>query len=370
MTFSGKQLTTRLDADGTLTVELNDKVWDAPTGTQVLIKVEASPINPSDLGLLFASADTANASYAPGKVVAQMPAGATKAMAARHGMAMPCGNEAAGIVVAAGEAPAAQALLGKRIAAVPGTSYASYAYADASMAFVVDDGISAEQAASSFVNPMTALGFVETMKLEGFTGIVHAAAASNLGQMLVKICLADGVPLVNVVRSAEQVALLKGLGATHVLNSSDADFVAQLADAIHETGAMLGFDPIGGGTMASQMLTAMEMSASRGAAFSRYGSSTPKKVYIYGALDMGPTVLNRAFGLTWDLGGWLLTPFMMKAGMEVVGRMRARVMKELTTTFASHYKERVTLEGMLTREAVAEYNARRTGEKYLVVPEG
>jgi NADPH:quinone reductase-like Zn-dependent oxidoreductase len=368
MTFSGKQLTTRLDADGTLTVELNDHVWTAPTGSQLLIKVEATPINPSDLGLLFSMADTDNATYTPGKVVAQMPAGATKAMAARHGMAMPAGNEAAGIVVAAGEAPAAQALLGKRIACVPGTAYASSALCDASMAFVVDDGVSAEQAASSFVNPMTALGFVEAMRMEGFTGIVHAAAASNLGQMLVKICQADGVPLVNVVRSAEQVALLKGLGATHVLNATDADFVAQLADAIHETGAMLGFDPIGGGTMSSQMLTAMEMSASRGAAFSRYGSSTPKKVYIYGALDMGPTVLNRSFGLTWDLAGFLLTPFMMKAGMEVVGRMRARVMAELTTTFASHYKERVTLEGMLTREALAEYNARRTGEKYLVLP--
>jgi NADPH:quinone reductase-like Zn-dependent oxidoreductase len=370
MTFSGKQLTTRLDADGTLTVELNDHVWEAPKGTQLLIKVEATPINPSDLGLLFSMADTENATYTPGKVVAQMPAGATKAMAARHGMAMPAGNEAAGTVVAAGEAPAAQALLGKRVACVPGTAYASYAYADASMAFVVDDGVSAEQAASSFVNPMTALAFVEAMKMEGFTGIVHAAAASNLGQMLVKICAADGVPLVNVVRSAEQAALLKGLGATHVLNSGDADFVAQLADAIHETGAMLGFDPIGGGTMASQMLTAMEMSASRGAAFSRYGSSTPKKVYIYGALDMGPTVLNRSFGLTWDLAGFLLTPFMMKAGMEVVGRMRARVMAELTTTFASHYKERVSLEGMLSRAAVAEYNARRTGEKYLVLPNG
>ncbi len=366
MTFTGKQLTTQLDADGTLTVQLNDKTWDAPKPGQVLIKVEATPINPSDLGLLFASADTDNAVYSPGKVVAQMPANATRAMKARHGLAMPAGNEAAGIVVAAGEG--AEQLMGKRIACVPGTAYASYALADTTMAFPVDDSVTAEQAASSFVNPMTALGFTETMKLEGFTGIVHAAAASNLGQMLVKICAEDNIPLVNIVRSEAQVKLLKDLGATHVLNMTDADFMPRLIDAIAETKAMIGFDPIGGGTLAGQILTAMEAAASRGAAFSRYGSSEAKKVYIYGALDLGPTVLNRAFGLTWDLAGWLLTPFMMKAGPDIVARMRARVMKDLTTTFASHYKARVSLEGMLTREAVSEYNARRTGEKYLVVP--
>ncbi|HOB14566.1 MAG TPA: NADH oxidase [Novosphingobium sp.] len=365
MTFTGKQLTTQLDADGTLTVQLNDKTWDEPKPGQVLIKVEATPINPSDLGLLFASADTDNAEYSPGKVVAKMPDNATRAMKARHGIAMPAGNEAAGIVVAAGAG--AEHLLGKRIACVPGTAYGDYAIAEAQMAFPVDDGVSAEQAASSFVNPMTALGFTETMKMEGFTGIVHAAA-SNLGQMLVKICQEDGIPLVNIVRSEAQVKLLKDLGATHVLNMTDADFMPKLIDAIAETKAMIGFDPIGGGTLAGQILTAMEAAASRGAAFSRYGSNEPKKVYIYGALDLGPTILNRAFGLTWDLAGWLLTPFMMKAGMEVVGRMRARVMKDLTTTFASHYKAHVSLEGMLTKEAVSEYNARRTGEKYLVVP--
>jgi NADPH:quinone reductase len=364
MTYTGQQLTTQLDADGTLTLQLNDKTWDAPKPGQVLVKVEASPINPSDLGLLFASADTDNAVYSPGKIVAQMPANATRAMKARHGMAMPAGNEAAGTVVAAGEG--AEALLGKRVACVPGSAYATYAYADAAMCMPVE--ASAEQAASSFVNPMTALGFVETMKLEGYTGIVHAAAASNLGQMLVKICLEDGIPLVNIVRSEEQVKILKDLGATHVLNMTDADFMPRLIDYIAETKAMIGFDPIGGGTLAGQILTAMEAAASRGAAFSRYGSSEPKKVYIYGALDIGPTILNRAFGLTWDLSGWLLTPFMAKAGMEIVGRMRARVAKDLTTTFASHYSMRGNLADMLTKDAVSVYNARRTGEKYLVVP--
>jgi NADPH:quinone reductase-like Zn-dependent oxidoreductase len=370
MTFSGQQLLTTLDADGRLTVEIVDKTWDDPTGSEILVKVEATPINPSDLGLLFASADTENAEYSPGKVVARMPDNATRAMKARHGAAMPAGNECAGTVVAAGDDPAAQALIGKRVACVPGTGYATYAVADARMAMPLADGVTAEQGASSFVNPMTALGFVETMKLEGFTGLVHAAAASNLGQMLVKICKDDGIPLVNIVRSEAQAQILRDLGATHVLDMTAEGFQGKLTDAIAETKAMLGFDPIGGGTLAGQILGAMEQAASRGAAFSRYGSSEPKKVYIYGALDLGPTILNRAFGLTWELAGWLLTPFMAKFGPEIVGRMRNRVMTELTTTFASHYKAKVGLEEMLSKEAVAEYNARRTGEKYLVAPNG
>ena len=368
MAWRGQQVTTRLDSDGTLTVELREQEWQQPTGAMVLVRMEAAPINPSDLGLLFASADTDNAEYSPGRIVARMPEAATRAMAARHGMAMPLGNEGAGTVVAAGDDPAAQALVGKRVACVPGTAYATYALCPAAMCMPVDDSVTAEQAASSFVNPMTALGFVETMRMEGFTGLLHAAAASNLGQMLLRICQEDGIPLVNVVRSSEQAALLTDMGASHVLDMKDPDFVTRLAGAIKQTGAMLGFDPIGGGKMASNMLTAMELAASEGQPFSRYGSSTAKKVYIYGALDLGPTILNRSFGLTWDVGGWLLTPFMAKAGPEVLMRMRGRVMQGLTTTFASHYKARVDLAQMLSKDAVAEYNARRTGEKYLVIP--
>lgn len=370
MPFPSRQILSTLAPDGTLTVELADHTVADPAGSQVVVKVEATPINPSDLGLLFAMADTEGATYSPGKIVAKMPDNATRAMKARHGIPMPVGNECAGTVVATGDDPMARALAGKRVACVPGTAYAEYATVDARMCMPLADGVTAEQGASSFVNPMTALGFVETMKTEGFTGIVHTAAASNLGQMLVRICLEDGVPLVNIVRSEAQKKLLQDLGATHVLDSTAPDFLPRLIDAIAETKAMLGFDAIGGGTMAGQILTAMEAAASRGAAFSRYGSGAAKQVYIYGALDLGPTILNRAFGLTWGLGGWLLTPFLAKAGPETVERLRTRVMQNLTTTFASHYKARVTLKGMLTKEAVREYNARRTGEKYLVLPNG
>lgn len=368
--FTGWQLRSTLSAEGVLTVELVEHEWAAPTGTQILVRVEAAPINPSDLGLLFGPADTETAQYWPGRVVARMPQGAVQALRARHGISLPAGNEGAGTVVAAGEDPSAQALLGRRVAAVPGTAFGTYAHAEAGMSLPLADDVSAEQGASSFVNPMTALGFLETMRAQGFTGLVHAAAASNLGQMLVRICREDGVPLVNIVRSQAQVELLEGLGARYVLDSTDPGFTARLAEAIGQTGAMLGFDPIGGGTMAGRILTAMEAAASRGAAYSRYGSSTPKRVYIYGGLDAGPTILHRSFGLTWDLGGWLLFPFITQAGPAVVAGMRERVMRDLTTTFASHYSNRVSLQGMLTNEAVSRYTARRTGEKYLVLPNG
>ena len=365
---TGKQLTSQLDADGTLTVELVEHTLPQPTGHEVLIRVEASPINPSDLGLLFASADVENAIYTPGKIVAQMPPPATRAMAARHSQALPVGNEGAGTVIAAGEAEEAQALLGKLVACVPGGMYANYRLVDARACMPLPDGLTAEQGAAAYVNPLTALGFVETMRRDGFTGIVHTAAASNLGQMLVKICREDSIPLVNLVRSPEQVAILKGLGAEHVVDTTSHAFLADLTAAIEATGAMCLFDAIGGGKQVSQVLTVMEQVANKGAAFSRYGSNAPKHAYIYGALDLGPTVLNRSFGFSWGVSGWLLTPFMARAGEHVVERMRARVRDGLTTTFASAYKARVSIDAALTKEAVLEYNARRTGEKYLIVP--
>jgi NADPH:quinone reductase-like Zn-dependent oxidoreductase len=230
------------------------------------------------------------------------------------------------------------------------------------------DGVTAEQGASAFVNPLTALGFVETMRREGHSAIVHTAAASNLGQMLVRIAQEDGIPLVNIVRSEAQVALLKSLGAIHVLDSSSETFAADLLAALEATGATIAFDAIGGGTLVSQILTAMEQVASKGAAYSRYGSTQRKQAYIYGALDLSPTILTRSYGFTWNVGGWLLFPFLASAGEDVVARLRHRVLASLTTTFASPYKARLSLRDALNREAVLTYNARRTGEKYLIVP--
>ncbi|WP_226017474.1 zinc-binding dehydrogenase [Novosphingobium sp. FKTRR1] len=366
----GKQLVSTLEADGRLIVELRDEVLAAPTGSEILIKIEAAPINPSDLGLLFGPADVANADYSDGRIVAQMPEPAIRAMAGRHGEAMPVGNEGAGTVIAAGEAPEAQALLGKRVTAIPGGMYATHRLVKAGDVLELPAGTTAAQGASAFVNPLTSLSFVEAMRMEGHTGLVHTAAASNLGQMLVKICQADGVPLVNIVRSPEQVAILKGIGAEHVIDSSAESFADDLIAALRATGATMAFDAIGGGRLGSQILGAMEQVANSGAAYSRYGSNSAKKLYIYGALDLSPTILNRNFGFSWDVSGFLLFPFLQKAGLEVAGRLRQRVRDELTTTFASYYKAEVTLEQALTRDAVLEYNARRTGEKYLITPHG
>ena len=366
---TGKQLFSTL-ADGKLTVEVTETAFADPTGSQVLVKMEAAPINPSDLAILTSAADLENAEYSPGKFVADMPEPFYSAQKGRHGMRLPVGNEGAGTVVAAGESEAAQALVGQRVACVPGNAYSQYCIADAGMCLPLGD-ISSEDGASAFVNPMTALGFVETARMEGQGAIIHTAAASNLGQMLVKICQEDDIPLVNVVRKSDHVDLLAGLGATHIVNSSDDDFMDQLCAAIDTTDAYFGFDPIGGGHAVDNCFRAMEQVAvSKMSEYSRYGSDQVKKMYIYGRLDFGPTILTPAYGFGWTLSGWLLTPFLANAGLETMVRMRQRVLDGLTTTFASSYKSKVTLEEMLTREAALDYRAMKTGEKYLVTPHG
>ncbi len=365
-----RQLVSTLEADGRLTVALRDEELAAPTGHDVLIRIEAAPINPSDLALLFGPADLANGEFSPGKIVATMPEPAVRAMKARLGDVLPVGNEGAGTVIAAGDADAAQALLGKRVAVIPGAMYAQYRVVDARSAVVLPDGISAEQGAAVFVNPLTALCFADAVRREGHTALVHTAAASNLGQMLVRICQADGIPLVNIVRSPAQAALLTGIGAEYVVDSSSARFGDDLVAAIAATGATLAFDAIGGGKLAGQILAAMEQVAAKNAPFSRYGSDTFKQVYTYGMLDTGPTVLNRNFGFAWSLSGFLLLPYLAKIGAEAAAQLRQRVLDELTTTFASHFKARITLDEALTRDVALAYNARATGEKYLIVPHG
>jgi len=367
MTTTGKQLFTTL-ADGKLIVEISDVEFPEPTGTQVLIKMEAAPINPSDLAILTSAADLENAEYAPGKFVANMPEPFNSAQKGRHGLRLPAGNEGAGTVIAAGEGESAQALMGQRVACATGNAFSQYCMADASICLPLGD-LSSEQGASAFVNPMTALGFVESARIEGQSAIIHTAAASNLGQMLIKICQEDKIPLVNIVRKQEHVDLLAGLGAAHIVNSSDDNFNAQLYDAISATNAYFGFDPIGGGQAVDSCFKAMERVAAESLTeYSRYGSEQAKKMYIYGRLDFGPTILTPAYGFGWTLSGWLLTSFLSQAGMETMGRMRQRVLAGLTTTFASAYKSKVTLEEMLSKDAVMDYRLMKTGEKYLVTP--
>ena len=367
------QLRSLITAQATLELSLHDVPVPEPRAGEILVKVLATPINPSDIGLLFGAADM-NAATAGGTadlptVSAPIPAGAMRAMAARVGESLAVGNEGAGIVTAAGAG--AEHLVGKTVGILGGAMYAQYRAVRADGVIVVPEGVAAEAAASCFVNPLTALGMTETMRREGHTALVHTAAASNLGQMLNRICIQDGIGLVNIVRSDAQAATLRSQGATQIVDSSAPTFMNDLVTALVATGATIAFDAIGGGKLAGQILTAMEIAANKTAKeYSRYGSSVHKQVYVYGGLNTGPSELHRNFGMAWSLGGWLLTPFLQKIGVVEAQKLRDRVGAELTTTFASHYTARVSLAQALTLPAIAGYNRRATGEKYLITPNG
>lgn len=367
------ELRSTIKSGGSLEIMLAQVPVPEPKDDEIVVRIEATPVNPSDLGLLFGAADMTTAQYSglgdDAVVTAAVPDSLMKSMAGRLDQDLAVGNEAAGVVITAGASQMAQALMGKTVSIIGGSMYSQFRCVKVRQCLEMPDGVTPSQAASWFVNPMTAQGMVETMRMEDHAALVHTAAASNLGQMLNKICLADGVDLVNIVRKPEQVALLQGLGAKHVCDTSSANFMDALTDALAETGATIAFDAIGGGRLAGQILTCMEAAANRNAAeYSRYGSSTYKQVYIYGGLDRGPTEFNRGFGMMWGVGGWLLTPFLQKAGGEVINRLRQRVAAEINTTFASHYTQVVSLPEMLTAEAIGVYGKQATGEKYLINP--
>lgn len=367
------QLRSLVRSNGELELSLHDDPMPEPQAHEVVIRVEASPMNPSDLGLLFGAADmsTAVASGTADRpvVTAPVPERARASMAARLDQSMPVGNEGAGVVVKAGSSPAAQALLGKTVAAIGGAMYSQYRAVPVAMCLELPAGTTPAEGASCFVNPLTSLGMVETMKREGHKALVHTAAASNLGQMLNKICQKDGIDLVNIVRKPEQEALLRGIGAKYVCNASSPDFLEQLTDALVATGATLAFDATGGGKLAGQILGCMEAALNRTAKeYSRYGSTTHKQVYIYGGLDRSPTEFVRNFGMAWGMGGWLLFPFLQKLGDEGTQRLRSRVVAELKTTFASHYTREVSLVEALQLDAIGVYGKQATGEKFLLNP--
>ena len=369
----GLQLRTLVKGCGVLEMSLVEIDTPAPAADEVVVRIDAAPINPSDLALLVGAADmtSATASGTPDRPVltAQVPSGGMRAMAGRIDQSLPAGNEGAGVVIAAGDDPRAQGLIGKTVAVFGGEMFSQYRTLKAVACMPLPDDATAADGASAFVNPLTALSMIETMRLEGHTALVHTAAASNLGQMLNRICLMDGVDLVNIVRSEDQVELLRGMGAKHVVNSTAPTFMADLTEALVATGATLAFDAIGGGKLAAQILTCMESAINKTATtYSRYGSSVHKQVYIYGMLDPSPTELNRAFGMIWGVGGWLLTPFLGRIGAERAQALRARVAAEIRTTFASHYAGEISLAEALKPEMVAIYNKRSTGTKYLINP--
>jgi NADPH:quinone reductase-like Zn-dependent oxidoreductase len=369
---SGFELRSLIKSSGELEISLQQVAIPAPGPDEVVVRIEAAPINPSDLGLLLGAADPASAkisgSGASSVVTATVPQANMKAMGGRLDESMAVGNEGAGTVVKAGSSEAAQALLGKTVALIGGAMYAQYRVIKAKECLPLPEGTTATEGASCFVNPLTSLGMVETMKREGHTALVHTAAASNLGQMLNKICQKDGIDLVNIVRSEEQEKLLRGIGAKYVCNSTSPAFMEDLTAALIATNATLAFDATGGGKLQGQILQAMEVAAIKAMkVYSRYGSTTHKQIYVYGRLDLRPIEFVPA-GMAWGMGGWLLFPFLQKIGAADAARLRARVVAELKTTFASHYTKVISLEGVLQLDNLRAYAKRATGEKYLINP--
>ena len=367
------QLRSLVKDSGELELSLISVEVPVPRADQVLIRIEATPINPSDIGLLFAAADMGSLQFSTSEakpvVTARIPERALKSMAARMGQSLPVGNEGAGVVVAAGDSGAAQALLGKTVAVMGGAMYAQYRCVKADQCLLLPAGATPAQGASCFINPLTALGMVETMRAEGHTALVHTVAASNLGHMLNRICLKDGIGLVNIVRKPEQEAALRAAGARHVCNMGAATFLTDLTQALVQTGATLAFDATGGGKLAGQILGCMEAALNRNAKeYSRYGSTTHKQVYLYGSLDTSPTEFNRNFGMAWGIGGWLVFPYLQRLGAPAMQALRDRVAAELTSTFASAYAKEISLSEVLQPAAIAAYGQRATGFKYLINP--
>ena len=370
---AGLQLRSLIKSSGELEISLLTVTTPEPTADEVVVRVEATPINPSDLGLLTGAADmtTANASGTSEHpvITAKVPEAGMKAMASRLDESMAVGNEGAGVVIKTGASDAAKALMGRTVAMIGGAMYTQYRCLKVNECLPLPAGTTPAEGASCFVNPLTALGMTETMRREGHKALVHTAAASNLGQMLNRICLKDGIPLVNIVRSTEQADILRKIGAKHVVDSSSPGFIDDLTAALTESGATLAFDAIGGGRLAGQILTCMETAINKHAkVYSRYGSNVHKQIYLYGSLDPRPVELNRAFGMAWGVGGWLLFPFLMKIGQAEGARLRQRVVDELKTTFASHYTQVVSLQEALQPSHIAVYAKRATGEKYLINP--
>jgi len=347
----------------------------------LIIKVMAAPVNPSDLGSLgmvarFGGKDVV-AGDSPFTVTSPLPEAAA-GMFKADGATLPTGGEGTGMVVAAGASPEAQALMGKRVSFMTGGSFAQYAkctYDNPNFAALPDGTAADAGAASMFVNPLTVVGFVHTMRQEGHTAIVHTAAGSQVGRMLVKHCKEEGIQLVNIVRKEEAAAGLKVLGAEFVVNSSAPSFKEDLLAAVNATGATIAFDATGGGTLAMDILAAFNQSLRErfpDTLQGWYGPPQQHTVYKYGGLDKSNSEFTPAVGVgnfTW--GGWLMPFHYAKYPPDHRAEANAKVVARLDTTFSSTYGTRLSLEDMAgSPEQYFASLQSQTDLKFLVLPNG
>jgi NADPH:quinone reductase len=369
-TIRSLEMRSTITREGILDLRLVEATIDDPAPDEVVVRMEAAPINPTDIGLMFGPADLASVEggEADGlpRLTARVPAAALSFLALRVDQPLAVGVEGAGTVIRAGARMGH--LEDKKVAILGDGCFAQFRRARGVDCLVLPDGVTAAEGASALVNPLTVLGIVETLRRHGERAMVHTAAASNLGRMLVRLAAEDGIALVNVVRRPEQVAALQALGAEHVLDSSAPDFKDRLTDVVAQTGATTAFDAVGG-KLTGRILLAMETAARRSAsAYSRYGTSALKRVYVYGTLDPSPLEIWRGIGLTWSVSGWLLFDFLRESDATALARLHERVRSGLRTVFASESAAPISLADALRPEIVADYVRQRTGPKVLIDP--
>ena len=366
----GLELRSTLTRDGKVEIALVEVALEQPQDDEAVVRVEAAPINPSDLISLLGSANAAQARKVGDKTVLALSSEAVIARKGRWDQALTVGLEGAGTIVAAGAD--GSHLVGTRVAALALSRgmFAQYKRVKVADCVPLPGTVSVRQGAAAFCNPLTALAIAETAKLEGHSALIQTAAASNLGQMLVKICREDDVPLVNIVRREEQVEMLRAIGGENIVNSSDADFRDQLRAAVTRTGARIAFDAIGGGTMVAELLMAMEdVALARMTEYSPYGSHEAKQVYIYGHLDPSPTMLaHEDYGLLWDVRNWYMPATMGRVGPERAAEIQTRAIQGITSTFVSHFSHEISLTQALDPETMRDYSRMASGQKYLINP--
>ena len=367
-----RQLITTLSLTGTLSLSLQNTELPPLGAEDILLQVQAAPLNPSDMSFMFTQADLSTLTFdydaSTPCVSMQLPDIIDKRHQHRVEQTLPCGYEGAGVIIEVGSSLSRE-LIGRTVSCAIGGMYADYKVSPLNAVIVMPEGVTPMQAAAAFVNPMTVLAMLETRRLHQHKALVHTASASNLGKILIRCCKQQSIPLVNLVRNSNQIPALMSLGADIVLDTSDEDFAVQLYDAISQYEPTACFDPIAGGDLLSHVMSTMErVFIDKQQQFSHYGSGVFKQGFVYGHLDNAPLRFTHQIGFSWSLRGWLLGDVLPTLSAECITNMKKSIQSEITTTFASEFNTTITLADILNPVQIATYTAARSNEKFLVVP--